>query len=81
MISIKKCDLLQLMVLTLVMTFSTSNLFGQEKQEIKLSEFLVTVQIADNNKIIMECDEGCAWKTLTYTLPDHSNPQAITSMV
>ncbi|QED37934.1 hypothetical protein FK178_09435 [Antarcticibacterium arcticum] len=75
--TLKKYNLLQIMGLILVMTFSATSLFGQEKQEIILSDFLVTVQIADNNKIIMECDEGCAWKTLTYSLPDNSNPQAI----
>ena len=73
----KKSKLLQLIVLLLVTTLSSSDFYGQEKEEIKLSDFLVVVQTSDSNKIIMECEEGCAWKTLTYTLNGNSDLQAI----
>lgn len=73
----KKSSLLHLIVLAIIMTFSASDLFAQESKEIKLSEFLLVVQNSDNNKIAMECKEGCAWKTLSYNLSDNSKPQAI----
>lgn len=75
--SYKKYSLLQLIVLALIMTFSASDLFAQENKEIQLTEFLLVVQNSDNNKIVMECKEGCAWKTLSYNLSDNSKPQAI----
>ena len=73
----KKSGLLQLMILTFIMIFSTSDLFAQENKEIQLTDFLLVVQNSDNNKIVMECKEGCAWKTLSYNLSDNSKPQAI----
>ncbi|NJY62865.1 hypothetical protein HC174_08860 [Salinimicrobium sp. CDJ15-81-2] len=75
--SYKKYSLLQLIVLALIMTFSASDLFAQENKEIQLTEFLLVVQNSDNNKIVMECKEGCAWKTLSYNLSDNRKPQAI----
>ncbi|MEP6262835.1 MAG: hypothetical protein ABJ092_14760 [Gillisia sp.] len=73
----KKSRLQQLIMLTLVLSFSTSSLYAQESKEIKLTEFLVVVQNSDNNKITMECKEGCAWKTLSYSLIINDKPQAI----
>lgn len=73
----KKYGLLQLIILTFIITFSTSDLYAQENKEIQLTDFFLDVQNSDNDKIIMECKEGCAWKSLSYNLSDNSKPQAI----
>ena len=75
--SSKKSGLFQTIVFTFMMIFSASGLFAQVSKEIKLTDFLVVVQNPDNSIISLECKEGCAWKTLSYTLSGNNNPQAI----
>jgi len=52
-----------------------SEVHAQEKKSTDLKDFKVVIEKTDNG-IKMTCENGCAWKELTYSINDNK-PQAV----
>ena len=73
-----KLNFKQLIIDVLIVVFvltASSELLAQEKKSTDLKDFKVLVEKTDNG-IKMICENGCAWKELTYSINDYK-PQAI----
>jgi hypothetical protein len=38
--------------------------------DVMLNEFEIAIQYTDSDKIKLECDRGCAWKSLSFQCPE-----------
>lgn len=66
--------ILHLFIIAFSLTAS-SQLIAQEKKNENLNEFKVVIE-KNNNGVKLKCEEGCAWKELSYSMNDY-RPQAI----
>ena len=68
-------QLIQDVLIVVFVLTASSELLAQEKKSTDLKDFKVLVEKTDNG-IKMICENGCAWKELTYSINDYK-PQAI----
>lgn len=59
--------LLGILIIGAITLYVGSILTNQNKRTTESSDFVLSLK-TNNNKIILECEKGCAWKDLTYTL-------------
>jgi hypothetical protein len=64
--------ILAILIIGAITLYVGSSFTNQEKASTEASEFVISIKTNDN-KIILECEKGCAWKELTYTLIDEKN--------
>ena len=58
-------------------TFYANSIFmKQNYRTTESSDFVIYVKTNDN-KIIMKCEKGCAWKELTYTINKKNETQVV----
>jgi hypothetical protein len=59
--------ILAILIIGAITLYIGSSFTNQEKTSTESSDFVISIKTNDN-KIILECEKGCAWKELTYTL-------------
>ncbi len=59
--------ILGFLIIGAITLYIGSSFTNQEKESTESSNFVISIKTNDN-KIILECEKGCAWKKLTYTL-------------
>ncbi|WP_405351397.1 hypothetical protein [Nonlabens sp. Asnod3-H03] len=61
----------------ILILFSSSLLFSSEKVKNDEKEFLISIEMLENNELQLVCTEGCAWETLSFTLSNNENDRMV----
>lgn len=67
---------LGVLIIGTITLYFGSKFTNQNKRSSEFSEFIISIK-NNNNKIIMKCEKGCAWKELSYIVNEENNTQVI----